>query len=136
MAYSYCYLGIYAGLGGVQALLTVLGTALLVLAAILASYNLHINLLKRTLRFPLSFFDTTSIKRVLSHFSRDIVVIDVVIPRLIHSFLFTFLTVFSALVVIVVVTPIIAIVLLPLVVLIFIISVRKFVLFVYYSYSL
>ena len=75
----------------------------------------------------MSFFDTTPLGCILSHFSKDIYVIDEVIPLSTHSFLFTFLTVLSTLIVIMIVTPTFIIVVFPLGVLYFLVQVRDFV---------
>ena len=127
MYVSGCYLGVYAGLGGIQILLTIWGTFLLALSAIFASHILHSDSLRNILRSPLSFFDTTPVSWILSHFSVDVYVIDEVIPRSIHSFIFTFLTLLSSFILITIVTPIFAVVLIPLIMLYLMIQVRSFI---------
>ena len=132
--HSGCYLGIYAGLGLSQALLVLLGAFTLALAAIFASRTLHKNMLKNILRSPMSFFDTVPLGRILNRFSGDIYIIDEVIPRSIRSFIFTFFTVISTIIVILVATPIFAVVILPLGVFYVLIQVRSLSVYVYRYY--
>ena len=81
------YLGIYAGLGFVQGLFTIVSSYLLAIGAIFASRYLHKVLLLNVLRCPLSFFDRTPIGRIINRFSKDIYLIDETIPRSFGSFL-------------------------------------------------
>ena len=71
-------------------------------------------MLKNILRSPMSFFDTTPLGRVLNRFSKDIYMIDEVIPFSARAFLVTFFTVLSSLIVIIVTTPIFIIAIIPL----------------------
>ena len=125
LKHSGCYLGIYAGLGAVQAVFIVMGTLFLVLSTILASHSLHSDILKSILRSPMSFFDNTPLSRVLHHFSKVIYITDDVIPRSIHSFIFTLLTLFCSFIIIIIVTPFFVIVAVPLVILYFLVLVRN-----------
>ena len=122
---SGCYLGVYAGLGFTQAIIIFLGAFSLALAAIFASRMLHSKMLKNILRSPMSFFDTTPLGRVLNRFSKDIYIIDEVIPRSLRSFLFTFFTVINSLVVIVVTTPIFIVAIVPLGIFYFLVQVKS-----------
>ena len=122
---SGCYLGVYAGLGVSQAVFVLIGALSLALAGIFASRKLHTKLLSNVLRSPMSFFDTTPLGRVLNRFSKDIYVIDEVVPRSISMFLMTSFSVLNTLVVIMVATPTFIIVILPLGVFYFLVQVRK-----------
>ena len=124
-SYSGCYLGIYSGLGAAQALLVFFGVFALAIAAIFASRTLHAKMLKNILRSPMSFFDTTPLGRVLNRFSKDVYVIDEVIPGSARAFLFTFFSVLSSLVVIVVTTPIFIIAIIPLGIFYFLVQVSS-----------
>lgn len=70
------YIGVYAALGGAQALclfffalsLTIMGTS--------ASKHMLQRAITRALRAPMSFFDTTPLGRITNRFSRDVDVMD------------------------------------------------------------
>jgi ATP-binding cassette subfamily C (CFTR/MRP) protein 3 len=70
----------------------------------------------------MSFFDTTPMGRVLNRFSKDIYVVDETIPRSFRSFISTFLSVVSTIIVIVVATPYFLAVIVPLLIVYFIIQ--------------
>ncbi len=111
---SGCYLGIYAGVGSLQAVFIFFGSILLTVAAIFASQTLHDSMLKTIMRSPMSFFDTTPLGRILNRFSKDMYLIDEAIPRSFRSFLFVLLSVLSTVVVIIIATPVFAVVIIPL----------------------
>ena len=112
--YRGCYLGIYAILGIMRIVFILLNTLILAVAGVKASRTLHNGMLKNILRSPMSFFDTTPLGRVLNRFSKDIYVIDELIPRVLSSFLATLFAVISTLLVIIVVTPTFTIIIIPL----------------------
>ncbi|KNC99219.1 uncharacterized protein SPPG_05475 [Spizellomyces punctatus DAOM BR117] len=70
------YVGVYAGLGLVQALSAATLALLTTAASLRASNVLHSNALKRLMYAPMSFFDGTPAGRILSRFSRDVAEID------------------------------------------------------------
>ena len=111
---SGCYLGVYGALGISQALFVLFGSFSLAIGGILASRILHNNMLANILRSPMSFFDTTPLGRILNRFSKDVYLIDEVVPRSIRMFIWTFLSVLSTIIVIVIATPIFAVVIVPL----------------------
>lgn len=49
-----------------------------------AATNIHQYLLNNVLRFPLSFFDTTPLGRILNRFSNDVNVLDIILPSLLY----------------------------------------------------
>lgn len=49
-------------------------------ARVRAGGRLHENLLKRIMRAPMSFFDTTPLGRLVVRFSKDVDTVDVVVP--------------------------------------------------------
>ncbi|OQV17373.1 Canalicular multispecific organic anion transporter 2 [Hypsibius exemplaris] len=89
-------LGIYGMFGGIQALFVLLSYSILAYGQIKASRNLHSKLLLRIMRAPMSFFDTTPLGRIVNRFSKDVEVVDSVLPVIfedtvycIHSVAFT-----------------------------------------------
>ncbi|TPX66991.1 hypothetical protein SpCBS45565_g04133 [Spizellomyces sp. 'palustris'] len=70
------YVGVYAGLGLIQALSAATLALLTTAASLRASNVLHSSALKRLMYAPMSFFDGTPAGRILSRFSRDVAEID------------------------------------------------------------
>lgn len=86
----------------------------LAMAGIGAARKLHEALLDNKMHTRQSFYDTTPIGRIINRFSKDIYVIDEVIPPTILMFLATFFTSLSTMIVIVSSTPLFAVVIIPL----------------------
>ncbi|KAK0636181.1 P-loop containing nucleoside triphosphate hydrolase protein [Bombardia bombarda] len=70
------YIGVYAALGAVQALLMFAFMVYLSIVGTTASKTMLRNAIKRVLRAPMSFFDTTPLGRITNRFSRDVDVMD------------------------------------------------------------
>ncbi|KAL1862548.1 ATP-binding cassette transporter yor1 [Diaporthe australafricana] len=70
------YIGIYAGLGAVQALLMFSFMVTLTIVGTSASKSMLRDAITRVLRAPMSFFDTTPLGRITNRFSRDVDVMD------------------------------------------------------------
>lgn len=70
------YIGIYAGLGALQALLMFSFMVALSIFGTTASKAMLRNAIGRVLRAPMSFFDTTPLGRITNRFSRDVDVMD------------------------------------------------------------
>jgi len=70
------YIGVYAALGAVQALLMFAFMVALTVYGTSASKNLLRMAVARVLRAPMSFFDTTPLGRITNRFSRDVDVMD------------------------------------------------------------
>ena len=66
------YLGMYAGLGGVEAIIEFSRDMVLFLLCTRASKRLHERLLHSVMRSPMSFFDTNPTGRIVNRFSADI----------------------------------------------------------------
>ena len=79
-----------------------------------AAAKLHAGMLHNILRSPAHFFDTTPLGRITNRFSKDIDMIDMVIPATIIGFLMTMLSSLCSLLVIIITTPIFLAVLAPL----------------------
>ncbi len=70
------YMGVYAGLGAVQAILMFSFMVSLSIFGTTASRTMAQDAIKRVLRAPMSFFDTTPLGRITNRFSRDVDVMD------------------------------------------------------------
>lgn len=70
------YIGVYAALGAVQALLLFFFAFSLTVFGTRASKRMLGRAMKRALRAPMSFFDTTPLGRITNRFSRDVDVMD------------------------------------------------------------
>ena len=78
-----------------------------------ASKNLHVDMLKNIMRSPLHFFDSTPMGRITNRFSKDIDMIDTIIPWTLSAWLQTTLISLSTITVIVINTPLFLVVLGP-----------------------
>ncbi|XP_021203914.2 multidrug resistance-associated protein 1 isoform X3 [Bombyx mori] len=74
------YLAVYAGLGMGQAISSFLADLIPYLACWRAAKVIHELLLDNVLKTPLHFFEVTPIGRILSRFSKDIEIIDSMLP--------------------------------------------------------
>ncbi|PHH81899.1 hypothetical protein CDD82_7590 [Ophiocordyceps australis] len=83
------YIGIYAGLGALQAILTFLFSLLLSVLGTRASRVMLRNAVTRVLRAPMSFFDTTPLGRITNRFSRDVDVMDNNLTDAMRMYMFT-----------------------------------------------
>ncbi|CAK8671761.1 unnamed protein product [Clavelina lepadiformis] len=110
-------LAIYGVIGASKTIFVLSSSFAGTYGSVAASTLLHSKLLNNLLKAPMSFFDTTPLGRILNRFSKDIYVIDEVIPRGLSSFLRTFFMTLSIFVVIIYSTPIFATVALPVVIL-------------------
>lgn len=95
----------------------------LAMGGINAARKLHTALLENKFHTPQSFFDTTPTGRIINRFSKDIYVIDEVLPPTILMFLQTFFTSLQTMIVIVASTPLFAVVIIPLAILYFFVQV-------------
>ena len=108
------YLGIYGAIGASKAVLTLISSLLLAIGAMHSARVLHSSMLFNVLKAPMAFFDTTPLGRIVNRFSKDIYVIDEIIPMILSMFLGMVCSVISILVVICVSTPFFMIVIVPL----------------------
>ncbi|KAA0725432.1 Canalicular multispecific organic anion transporter 2 ATP-binding cassette sub-family C member 3 [Triplophysa tibetana] len=106
--------GVYAALGISQGILVMLSSFTLAMGKIQAARKLHQALLDNKFHTPQAFFDTTPIGRIINRFSKDIYVIDEVLPSTVLMFLGTFFASLSTMIVIICSTPIFALVIGPL----------------------
>ncbi|XP_062448120.1 ATP-binding cassette sub-family C member 3 isoform X2 [Rhea pennata] len=112
-------IGVYAALGLLQGTLVLTSSFTLAMGGINAARTLHAGLLENKFHTPQSFYDTTPTGRIINRFSKDIYVIDEVIPPTILMFLGTFFTSLSTMIVIISSTPLFAVVIVPLAILYF-----------------
>ncbi|KFQ72303.1 Canalicular multispecific organic anion transporter 2, partial [Phaethon lepturus] len=112
-------IGVYAALGLLQGLIVLICSFTLAMGGISAARTLHAALLENKFHTPQSFYDTTPTGRIINRFSKDIYVIDEVIPPTILMFLGTFFTSLSTMIVIIASTPLFAVVIVPLAILYF-----------------
>ncbi|KAL7949002.1 P-loop containing nucleoside triphosphate hydrolase protein [Trichoderma barbatum] len=83
------YIGIYAALGAIQALLTFLFSVMLSVLGTNSSKVMLREAMFRVLRAPMSFFDTTPLGRITNRFSRDVDVMDNNLTDAIRMYFFT-----------------------------------------------
>ncbi|KAK6042920.1 ABC transporter transmembrane region, partial [Cooperia oncophora] len=114
-------LAVYGALGSIESVCFLLSLVSLAFAGLAASYNLHAPLLHNLLRSPMSFFDTTPLGRILNRCTKDIDVVDMLLPVNFRYFSTSILQVFFILLVIIISTPIFAVVVVPLMLIYFII---------------
>lgn len=101
-----------------------------------AARTLHAALLENKFHTPQSFYDTTPTGRIINRFSKDIYIIDEVIPSTILMFLGTFFTSLSTMIVIIASTPLFAVVIVPLAILYFFVQVTGKMCDYYCNYSI
>eukprot|EP00850_Spirogloea_muscicola_P015101 SM000113S24057 [mRNA] locus=s113:209143:220544:+ [translate_table: standard] len=108
------YLAVYAITAILTAVLVWLRSLLLAYGTVAAAKNLHNQLLSRTLRLPMSFFDSQPTGRLLNRFTRDTEQVDLNLPDTMLSYLSCLFQVVFALGIIIYVTPLFAIPMIPL----------------------
>ncbi|XP_048238817.1 multidrug resistance-associated protein 1-like [Haliotis rufescens] len=109
------YLTIYGVLGCAQGFFVLIYAFLASTRMVRAARTLHHDMLTRTIRSPMSFFDTTPIGRIVNRFARDVETIDNKMPRIMFMYVTTIFSVFSTLLVISINTPLFLAVVIPLV---------------------
>ncbi|KAK3995102.1 P-loop containing nucleoside triphosphate hydrolase protein [Cladorrhinum sp. PSN332] len=95
------YIGIYAGLGALQALLMFAFMVALSIYGTTASKVMLRNAISRVLRAPMSFFDTTPLGRITNRFSRDVDVMDNNLTDALRMYLFSIGSIISVFILII-----------------------------------
>ncbi|GMT26202.1 hypothetical protein PFISCL1PPCAC_17499, partial [Pristionchus fissidentatus] len=112
-------LGVYSALGLMEVTAICAAFHFLVLACQQASLNLHGPMLRAILRSPMHFFDVTPIGRILNRLSRELDVIDVMIPINVRQLMNNMLQVVAIILVISYSTPLFIVAIVPLALLYF-----------------
>ncbi|KAL7641498.1 UNVERIFIED_CONTAM: hypothetical protein RMT77_007369 [Armadillidium vulgare] len=107
------YLGAYAGFGAGQSIFSFLGYYVMTWYAINASKGLHNRMLDNVLRCPMTFFDQTPIGRIVNRFSKDVDVVDVLLPMNLRTFIWCLTMAFSTFGAIIYATPMFTTVAIP-----------------------
>jgi ABC-type multidrug transport system fused ATPase/permease subunit len=89
------YIGVYAALGTGQAIFLFIFAIMLTIFGTRASKALLRQAVARTLRAPMSFFDTTPLGRITNRFSRDVDVMDNNLTDAMRMYFLTLVTVIS-----------------------------------------
>ena len=110
------YIGVYAALGTVQALLMFAFSVLLSYLGTTASKVMLRRAMGRVLRAPMSFFDTTPLGRITNRFSKDVDVMDNILTEAMRMYLFTMIMIISVFILIIAYFPYFGIALAPLLV--------------------
>lgn len=100
------YLGIYVLITSVNILVSTSRFAVMYFGVLRASKSLYQELLRRVLRAPLRFFDTTPIGRILNRFAKDVETIDSTIPNDLINFIIQWIIIFSSIITVSVVLPV------------------------------
>lgn len=109
------YLGIYALIGWVSTIFSLIQTTILwIYCAIRSSKFLHSGMLMSVIQSPMSFFDTTPLGRILNRFSKDQYTIDELLPRAFYMFIRVFIQAIAIVLVISASTPIFLLLVIPL----------------------
>ncbi len=81
------YIGIYGALTAATAALVLINSLTWAAGGINAGRVLHTAMLRRVLRAPMSFFDTTPAGRIINRFSSDVSTVDSGLPVAFSGFL-------------------------------------------------
>lgn len=117
-------LGIYGGLGFSQAVFILAACFVQAFGSVLASRKLHNALLINVLHSPMTFFEMTPLGRIVNRFSKDIDIIDDLVPRTFVGFLRSTLKLLAAICTISFAMPLFLAVILPLGLFYFFVQVR------------
>lgn len=111
------YLTVYGVLGGIQGVLVFLYAIILSLGMVTAAGRLHHKMLRKILRAPMAFFDTTPVGRITNRFSADIDIMDNTLPLTFRITLNSLFLALSTLIVCTINTPYFAAVIVPMAIL-------------------
>lgn len=106
-----------------SALIVLIAAFVLAEGTLRGAMRLHEDLLRHSLRAPMSFFDSTPVGRILNRFSKDIDVIDTTIPASLDFFVKCALAVLGTLFVISFSTPLFLVAVVPMAIIYYLIQV-------------
>ena len=99
--------------GYISVISIIFGSVALAYATTNASRVMHARLVRRILRVPMTFFNTTPLGRVMNRCSKDVDTLDTMIPYLVRLFLYVSVPLIAVVVVVSYSTPIFLVVVLP-----------------------
>lgn len=74
----------------ILALTNLIASLIMAMGCVYAAVEMHLILLSFVFRWPMELFDTTPTGRVMNRFSKDIDVVDNVLPHVLRSWIFMF----------------------------------------------
>uniref|UniRef100_A0AAR2LVR4 ABC-type glutathione-S-conjugate transporter n=1 Tax=Pygocentrus nattereri TaxID=42514 RepID=A0AAR2LVR4_PYGNA len=107
-------LGVYGALGFAQGIAIFGTTVAISIGGIIASHQLHLDLLKNVLHSPMSFFESTPSGNLLNRFAKEIDAIDCMIPDGLKMMLSYFFKLMEVCIIVLLATPFAAIIIFPL----------------------
>ncbi|XP_069944054.1 ATP-binding cassette sub-family C member 3-like isoform X2 [Cherax quadricarinatus] len=107
------FLAGYGMFGIGQAFCLFMGLLMVMFSVLRAANVLHHNLLRNIICLPMSFFDTNPSGRIINRFSKEINVLDYILPLTLRAFVSIISTVVMTMVVIIAATPIASVFILP-----------------------
>ncbi|GAB0099313.1 multidrug resistance-associated protein 1 [Sergentomyia squamirostris] len=107
------YLGVYGALGAGQAILMLVASLIMALGCLYAARDMHILLLTNVLHWAMELFDVTPLGRIMNRFSKDVDVVDNILPQVMRAWITMFFSVLATLVVISYSTPLFVAVIVP-----------------------
>ncbi|XP_056309877.1 multidrug resistance-associated protein 1-like [Danio aesculapii] len=107
-------LGVYGALGFVQGIAIFGTTVAISLGGIIASRQLHLDLLNNVLHSPMSFFEKTPSGNLLNRFSKEIDAIDCMIPHGLKIMLGYVFKLLEVCIIVLIATPFAGVIILPL----------------------
>ncbi|KAI0072747.1 P-loop containing nucleoside triphosphate hydrolase protein [Panus rudis PR-1116 ss-1] len=99
------YMGVYAGLGGAQAIGFAIMGNLFAYLTYFASRTLHRDSIARVMHAPMSFFETTPLGRIMNRFSKDIDTVDNMLGDSMRMLVNTISNILGAVILIAIVLP-------------------------------
>lgn len=88
-------LSLSISLFGVAAVSHLIGSLILALASVYAAREMHSVMLTNVLRWPMELFDITPTGRIINRFSKDVNVVDNILPHVIRSWIMMVFAVIS-----------------------------------------